>query len=166
MLRSIGRFNERFGQISSFEDVGPALAEFARTFGFRRCAVVRFSNDIPSLFDSDPERYALFWKSIDVLFAPGHLELTRRLVAPAKLNWLSSDRLSAGTPEHTRALELDIVEGAAVMVTSDGQPYGSIFLSGKPSLSAQDEQAIVLLSQMVFVAIDRIDKKSLFLKHD
>ena len=166
MLKSIGRFTERFRQIDRFDDVGPALAEFARSFGFRRCAVVRFSDHIPSIFDSDPERYAAAWKYVDVFRSPRNLEMARRLVAPSRLTWLTGDRYEPGTPDHARAVELDMLDAAAVMVTYDGQPHGSVLLSGTPSLSAQDEQAIVLLSQMLFVAIDQINEKPAFLKHD
>ena len=166
MLRSIGRFTERFGQMDRFDDVGPALAEFARSFGFRRCVLVRFSEDVTSLFDSDPVRYAAFWKSIDVFLAPSHRELARRLVPPAKLTRFGANRYEAGSPEHARAVELDIVDGAAIMVTYRGQPHRSLFLSGRPTLSAQDEQPIVLISQMLFVAIQQINKKPSFIKHD
>ena len=133
MLRSIGRFTERFAQVGSFDDFCAALAQFARSFGFRRCAVVRFSDGIPSLFDSDPERYAAFWKSMDVVLSERHYELARRLVAPYKLNWLIGNRYDPGSPEEARAIALDIQDGAAIMVTYDGHPHGSIFPTSRRS---------------------------------
>ena len=70
---------------------------------------------------------------MDVVLSERHFESARRLVAPYKLNWLIGNRYDPGSPEEARAIELDIQDGAAIMVTYDGHPHGSIFLTSRRS---------------------------------
>ena len=63
------------------------------------------------------------------------------------------------------AVELDMLEGAAILVTRDGQVYGSILLWDRPALSSRDEMAILLIGHLVFATIHRRDRKASLLNY-
>ncbi len=138
------------GKVQTTDDVNPLLHELSRYFGFRRSALVLFSNAIPVIFDSDPARYSAAWKYLEVFQSSENRKTAERLLVALKLNWLTGDRYEPGSAAQSRATELDLLDGAAVIVTSDGTAIGSIFLSGLPQLNRAEESAIVMIGHILF----------------